>query len=69
MNFRGVGRLAKDDLSVSPANDAGGSKPVRRRKRDSARDADVGMALRSVYSRTVDEAVPDEFMDLLSKLD
>lgn len=29
----------------------------------------MGSALRNVYQRTVDEAVPDEFLDLLGKLD
>lgn len=29
----------------------------------------MGDALRSVYDRTVKEEVPDEFLDLLSKLD
>jgi hypothetical protein len=69
MSFRGVGRLAQKDLSEVPANDSGGSKPGRRRKGDSARDANLGAALRSVYSQTVDEPIPNEFMDLLSKLD
>ena len=69
MKFRGVGRLAQKDVSQTPANDSGASKPVRRRKGDNARDANVGAALRSVYSQTVDEAVPNEFLDLLSKLD
>ena len=69
MKFRGVGRLAQKDKSEVPANDSGGSKPVKRRRGDNARDANVGAALRSVYSKTVDEPVPDEFLDLLSKLD
>ena len=69
MTFRGVGRLAQKDISDIPANDSGTSKPVRRRKGDNARDANVGAALRSVYSQTVDEPIPNEFMDLLSKLD
>jgi hypothetical protein len=69
MNFRGMGRLAQKDLSDIPANDGGGSRPVRRRKGDNARDANVGAALRSVYSQTVDEPIPNEFLDLLSKLD
>jgi hypothetical protein len=30
---------------------------------------DAGAALRTVYQRTVDEAVPREFLDLLGKLD
>ena len=28
----------------------------------------MGSALRSAYQRTVDEAIPDEMLDLLSKL-
>jgi hypothetical protein len=33
------------------------------------RDANLGTALRSVYSQTVDEPIPPEFLDLLNKLD
>lgn len=40
-------------------------RPVARSKRD---DRDVGAALRSVYQKTVEESVPDEFLDLLGKL-
>lgn len=69
MNFRGADRLVQEDESVTPANDSGAVKPARRRKGDSARDANVGLALRSVYSQTVDEPIPNEFLDLLSKLD
>ncbi|CAN5630572.1 hypothetical protein BH10PSE14_BH10PSE14_22550 [soil metagenome] len=29
----------------------------------------MGSALRSVYQQTVDEKIPDEFLDLLGKLD
>lgn len=31
-------------------------------------DRDVGAALRTVYQKTVEEKVPDEFLDLLGKL-
>lgn len=47
---------AKDKKTKRPA----GTKP-----RDSR---DMGSALRSVYQRTVEEDVPDEFLDLLGKL-
>ena len=33
-----------------------------------AGDGDVGNALRSIYQKTVDEAVPSEMLDLLGKL-
>ncbi|MBD8620291.1 MULTISPECIES: NepR family anti-sigma factor [unclassified Sphingomonas] len=29
----------------------------------------MGSALRSVYQKTVDEAIPDDLLDLLGKLD
>jgi hypothetical protein len=31
-------------------------------------DRDMGSALRTVYQKTVDEQIPDEFLDLLGKL-
>ena len=31
-------------------------------------DGDVGAALRSVYQKTVEEQIPDEFLDLLGRL-
>lgn len=34
-----------------------------------AAERDVGQALRSVYSTTVNEEVPSELLDLLGKLD
>jgi len=68
MTLRGVGRLARKDQKQEPANDVAAAKPARR-KRDAARDAHLGSALRSIYSQTVDEAVPAEFLDLLNKLD
>ncbi|WP_086400466.1 NepR family anti-sigma factor [Rhizorhabdus wittichii] len=69
MQVRGVGRLANQEQSDEPANDTGGGKAARKRKSDPVRDASVGAALRSVYSQTVDEAIPAEFLDLLNKLD
>ncbi|MES2148138.1 MAG: NepR family anti-sigma factor [Pseudomonadota bacterium] len=33
------------------------------------RSSDLGRALRTVYDDTLRESVPDEFMDLLGKLD
>lgn len=57
-------------LDDEPPVKASGKKatPARSRKRD-AKERDMGDALRSVYDRTVQEEVPDEFLDLLSKLD
>lgn len=46
--------------------DVPGARPARIRK-DKA--SPVGRALRSVYDDTLREAVPDDFMDLLRKLD
>ena len=36
--------------------------------RDAAIDRNMGSALRTVYQKTVDEEIPDEFLDLLGKL-
>jgi hypothetical protein len=33
------------------------------------KDQQMGSALRSVYQKTVDEAVPDDLLELLGKLD
>lgn len=44
------------------------SKAVKAPK-NGAEDPQVGAALRSVYQRAVEEDVPDEMLDLLSKLD
>ncbi|MEG3165042.1 NepR family anti-sigma factor [Sphingomonas sp. PB2P19] len=41
-------------------------KPV---KKGGDKDQQMGSALRSVYQKTVDEAVPDEMLALLGKLD
>lgn len=41
------------------------SKRAASKPRD---NRDMGAALRSVYQRTVEEDVPDEFLDLLGKL-
>jgi len=70
MNIRGAGSLTgKDDQNGGSAKDAPVTKPARRKRSDSIRDANVGAALRSVYSQTVNEAIPNEFLDLLRKLD
>jgi hypothetical protein len=44
-------------------------KPAPRKRVDKPEDGDIGRALRSVYQETVEEQVPDEFLDLLGKLD
>lgn len=44
-------------------------KPGRRPAAARPENAAVGSALRSVYQKAVEEKVPDEFLDLLSKLD
>ena len=38
-------------------------------KKTGEKDQQMGSALRSVYQKTVDEAVPDEMLALLGKLD
>ncbi|RVT91226.1 NepR family anti-sigma factor [Sphingomonas crocodyli] len=66
--IRGAGRLEPTDDQIGGEPKASTPKPARK-KRDGARDGGVGNALRSVYTETVNEKIPDEFLDLLSKLD
>jgi hypothetical protein len=44
------------------------TKPTGRAPGGSSADKDVGHALRSVYSNTVNEEIPSELLDLLGKL-
>jgi hypothetical protein len=39
-----------------------------KKNRDKTKQDHVGNALRSIYQETVDEQVPDEFIDILGKL-
>jgi hypothetical protein len=41
-------------------------KPAQPTK--NSKERDMGAALRSVYQKTVSEAIPDEMLDLLGKL-
>jgi hypothetical protein len=44
-------------------------KPPVERAKVQTKDRDMGAALRGVYQRTVEEAIPAEMLDLLGKLD
>nr|GFD58297.1 hypothetical protein [Tanacetum cinerariifolium] len=52
--------LASDKDKMTPAK----KSPAKVQ----SKDRDMGSALRSAYQKTVDETVPDEMLDLLSKL-
>lgn len=47
------------------SNAASGGRPGTK----SGNDRDMGVALRKVYQRAVEEAIPPEMLDLLGKLD
>ena len=55
-------RLSDSDAKQSPPGPAG--KGLRRPK-----GGVVGDALRTVYDRTLEEAIPPEMLDLLGKLE
>lgn len=65
-------REGDERLSVTRGGKSGGAAkgsgktPIHPKKRQ--RSADLGRALRSVYDDTLRETVPDEFQDLLGKL-
>ena len=64
--------MTKDDRVAAPPVKAGGGRTTKRRKSDTAASAaepQIGQALRSVYDRTVNEAIPSEMLDLLGRLD
>lgn len=70
MNIRGVGILAgTEEKNAGSSKDASTAKPGKRKRGEAGRDTNVGAALRSVYTETVNEAIPSEFLDLLRKLD
>ncbi len=55
---------------MSLGHDTQQKTPASKTLRSTAdKDRQMGSALRSVYQKTVEEAVPDEFLALLGKLD
>ena len=54
----------KDAVKGEGANTAGGRSRASRKNEE----GQVGTALREAYRATVEEAVPDEMLDLLNKL-
>jgi hypothetical protein len=54
---------------LSFGHDTQKNSAVRSGKKAGEKDQQMGSALRSVYQKTVDEAVPDEMLALLGKLD
>ena len=54
---------------LSLGHDTEKTSPARTTKGIPNKDQQMGSALRSVYQKTVDEAVPDDLLDLLGKLD
>ena len=51
------------------SGDKSDSKPPTEPAKVQTKDRDMGAALRTVYQRTIDEAIPAEMLDLLGKLD
>jgi hypothetical protein len=43
-------------------------RPAGKKSRDKTQQGHVGEALRSIYQQTVNEEIPDEFLDILGKL-
>ena len=54
--------VSDKEASEKPARKKGGTAVQ-------SKDRDMGAALRSIYQKTIDETVPDEFISLLGKLD
>ena len=58
-----------DDNGESPVNGSGPTTPGSVPPSPAGKDPDLGSALRAIYKQTVDEAVPQEMLDLLKRLD
>ncbi|WP_157136903.1 NepR family anti-sigma factor [Sphingomonas sp. PAMC 26617] len=54
----------KPEMAITPKSGRPGAAASVQNK-----DRDMGAALRTVYQRTVEEAIPSEMLDLLGKLD
>lgn len=54
---------------LSLGDDTENKVPAKNPAKVPNKDQQMGSALRSVYQKTVDEAVPDDLLDLLGKLD
>lgn len=64
--YEGAGVLAASRKQVKDKDRA--QRPPTKKSRDKTQQGHVGEALRSIYQQTVDEEVPDEFLDILGKL-
>jgi hypothetical protein len=67
----GTGVLAAEDnkkAASRPGKSAPTAKAGTRQRNASTREGSVGSALRSAYQQTVNEEVPQEFLDLLGRL-
>jgi hypothetical protein len=62
-------KLQQSDKDDAPRGSPPGGDPKNSNNKGRKRPTDVGRALRSVYDDTLRESVPDDFMDLLGKLD
>jgi hypothetical protein len=56
--------VTKTSQAKKPSGAKASAKPAGRRA-----PGDVGQLLRGAYRQTVDEAIPDDLMDLLNKLE
>jgi hypothetical protein len=76
------GRFPRSGFCICPATtgcsggtilrsgDESSKKPrAAKAARVQSKDRDMGAALRTVYQKTVDETIPRDLLDLLSKLD
>ncbi|PTQ60588.1 conserved hypothetical protein [Sphingomonas aurantiaca] len=54
---------------MSLGHDTEKTVPASKSAKVPDKDQQMGSALRSVYQKTVDEAIPDDLLDLLGKLD
>lgn len=68
-DFSVPGEPVGDWGTILHSGDKSDKKPPTEPAKVQTKDRDMGAALRTVYQRTIDEAIPAEMLDLLGKLD
>ena len=59
----------RSETDRAPPPERSSKPPASNGKSRKQRSGDLGRALRSIYDDTLREAVPDDFLDLIGKLD
>lgn len=68
VRMAGMAKGPAERATPAASEEKGGEKGSRRKRAQRPPESHVARALRTAYEETIRENVPDEFLDLLSKL-